>query len=709
VTSRAHLVAPLTAAALLAQQVASNALRDALFLSWFPVTTLPYFMAISAVLAVPAAESSGRLLARFGPARLVPTVFGLSGALFLTEWALIGAQPRGASALLYVHASVFGAIAISVFWSLLNERFDPHSAKPLMARIAAYAAFGGLAGGVGAERVAALVSPRALLLVLGLTGAACAAGAMVIGRGITPRRAQPAKSEDRRSGWTEIRQVPLLRNLALVVALASALAALVDYALKAEAVATFGQGEPLVRFFAIFYTATGLAAFALQAALGRVVLTRLGLDGSVASHPMVVGTAGVLGFMLPPPWSGILPRGFDVAFRASVFRAGYELFYTPLPDVTKRTAKPVIDVACDCLGKGAGAALILFLTRASPAYSIAAVQVAGVLAAGAELVVARRLRAGYVHALEGGLRRLGDDFERATQYSLSNFTVVESMAGLDRASMLRALGDAAGSRDTGRPHDPVVAAIADLRSGDLSRARAAIHALPSDPLVIGALIPLLEQRALLREVVAALTAFGTRGAAQLVDALLSPATPVAIQRRIPLLLRSCASTLARDGLVQGLDAFSFDVRLRCGSALVALTDRHPELNVSPKSALNAVAGALANAGDDATVRQHVFNLLALALDREPVRIAALAFETDDPYLRGTALEYLETVLPPALFSALSRRLPAPDARAPRDRAPLRRRGAAEARADLLHAGVTLKVSLDEVRRQLATSEGDRDG
>jgi hypothetical protein len=702
-------VAPLTAAALLAQQVASNALRDALFLSWFPVTTLPYFMAISAVLAVPAAESSGRLLARFGPARLVPTVFGVSGALFLTEWALIGAQPRGASALLYVHASVFGAIAISVFWSLLNERFDPHSAKPLMARVAAYAAFGGLAGGVGAERVAALVSPRALLLVLGFTGAACAAGAMVIGRGITLRRSQPAESEDRRSGWTEIRQVPLLRNLALVVALAAALAALVDYALKAEAVATFGQGEPLVRFFALFYAATGLAAFALQAALGRFVLTRLGLDGSVASHPLVVGTAGVLGFMLPPPWSGILPRGFDVAFRASVFRAGYELFYTPLRDVTKRTAKPVIDVACDCLGKGAGAALILLLTRASPAYSIAAVHVAGVLAAGAELVVARRLRVGYVHALEGGLRRQGDDFERATQYSLSNFTVVESMAGLDRASMLRALGDAAGSHDTGRPHDPVVAAIADLRSGDLSRTRAAIHALPSDPLVIGALIPLLEQRALLREVVAALTAFGSRGAAQLVDALLSPATPVAIQRRIPLLLRSCASTLARDGLVQGLDAFSFDVRLRCGSALVALTERHPELNVSPESALNAVARALANDGDDATVRQHVFNLLALALDREPVRIAALAFETDDPYLRGTALEYLETVLPPALFSALSRRLPAPDARAPHDRAPLRRRGAAEARADLLHAGVTLKVSLDEVRRQLATSEGDRDG
>ena len=70
------------------------------------------------------------------------------------------------------------------------------------------------------------------------------------------------------------------------------------------------------------------------------------------------------------------------------------------------------------------------------------------------------------------------------------------------------------------------------------------------------------------------------------------------------------------------------------------------------------------------------------------------FETDDPYLRGTALEYLDTVLPPAIFTALVPRLAAPGARPPRAR------DAAEARADLLHAGATLKVSLEEMRRQL---------
>ncbi|HEV7498767.1 MAG TPA: hypothetical protein VGQ33_02135, partial [Vicinamibacteria bacterium] len=250
--SRVHLVAPLTAAALIAQQVGSNAIRDGLFLSWFPVTALPYFVAGSALLAIPTAHGAGRLLVRFGPRRMVPALVALSGALFLVEWALFGPQPRAATVLLYLHSSVLGGIAISAFWSLLNERFDPHSAKALLARVAAAAAFGGFMGGLGAERIAALLSPHALLVALAITGAASVAGVLFVGIGAPPHRAS-TEVEDGRSGWSEIRRVPLLRDLALAVAFAAMLAALVDYVMKAEAVAYFGKGEPLVRFFGLFY------------------------------------------------------------------------------------------------------------------------------------------------------------------------------------------------------------------------------------------------------------------------------------------------------------------------------------------------------------------------------------------------------------------------------------------------------------------------
>lgn len=42
---------------------------------------------------------------------------------------------------------------------------------------------------------------------------------------------------------------------------------------------------------------------------------------------------------------------------------------------------------------------------------------------------------------------------------------------------------------------------------------------------------------------------------------------------------------------------------------------------------------------------HVFTLLALALPAEPLRLAFRGLHTDDQGLRGTALEYLDSVLP----------------------------------------------------------------
>ena len=150
---------------------------------------------------------------------LFPPLFASNAALFLVEWVLLGWQPRAAAVLLYLHSTVLGGIAISAFWSLLNERFDPHSAKPLMARVAAAATFGGFVGGVSAERVAALFPEGTLLPLLGLVGAGCVAGAVVVGRGAPPAATASWASRSRDGLWAQFQRQPLLRDLALVVAL----------------------------------------------------------------------------------------------------------------------------------------------------------------------------------------------------------------------------------------------------------------------------------------------------------------------------------------------------------------------------------------------------------------------------------------------------------------------------------------------------------
>jgi hypothetical protein len=694
--ARTAWAAPLTAAALIAQQVGANAIRDGLFLSFFAVQSLPYFMAGAAVLAILAAQASGRLLTRFGPVRMVPVLLVSSASLFVVEWLMLGSWPRAAAALLYLHSGVLGGIAISAFWSLLNERFDPHSAKPMMARVAAAATFGGFVGGVSAERVAASLPPGALLPMLSVVGGVCVAGALVVSKG-TLGHARAVNEPDNIGLRAQFKQQPLLRDLALVVTLAAVVAALADYLFKAQAVSYLGKGPQLVRFFGLFYSFTGLGAVLIQATFGRLAMARLGLAGSVASHPAAVGGAALLGFVVPAPWNGLFPRAFDVVVRNSTFRAGYELLYTPLAAATKRSAKSVIDVAFDCAGKGLGAVLLLVLVAAGPLQRVPAIEVAVALAAAGEFAVARRLRAGYVRALEGGLRRHDDGLEQAIEYSMADFTAATSIAGLDRAVVLQAVKSADAPRPPAPPADPVVAAIAEFRSGDLLRIRAALYNPPQDPLIIASLVPLLARDDVVRRVSQVLTAFGARAAGEMVSVLLDPGTSDVVRRRLPLALKSCPSPIARDGLCIALESYNLDVRLRCGRALLALTDEHPELTRPLPHALALVERELGSGGEPHLVREHVFNLLALALDREPVRIAARAFTTDDAYVRGTALEYLETVLPAPIFTALRPRLstsvPATAARRP----------AAEVRADLIRAGTTMTVSLDELRRQLDAS------
>jgi AAA family ATP:ADP antiporter len=695
---RAHILAPLTAAALIAQQVGSNALRDGLFLSFFPVSRLPFLMGTAAVLAVPAAQLSGRVLTRFGPIRVVPVVLGSSALLFFVEWMLLASLPRTTSVVLYFHSSVLGAIAVSALWSLLNERFDPHSAKRLMTRVAAAATFGGVIGGVGAERVATLLPRGALLLILAVVGCGCVAGAAALGAG-APARRVPTKVPDPVSGWTHIQRQPLLRDLALVVALAAMLAAFVDYVLKANAVAYFGKGESLVRFFGLFYAGTGLGAVVIQSALGRVALLRLGVGGSVATHPIVVAGATLLSSVTPFAWLGVLPRGLDVAVRNSLFRTGYELLYTPLAEATKRSAKSIVDVAGDGIGKGVGAGLIVLLASLVPAHPLAAVNIAAVATAGAEFVLARRLRAGYVDALEGGLRRQGEEFE-PPQYSMGDFTIAGNMGPLDRESIRRALALVEGKNADGAPldqaaaADPVVAAIIELRSHDPGRIRAALRDLPRDPLLVGALVPLLATDELVRPVVTALNTFGARAAGEMASVLLDPAASEVVRRRLPLALKSCPSPLARDALFAALQSPIFELRLRCGRALIALTDEHPTLLVPFTGLLALVEHEVRGTAPPHLVREHIFNLLALALEREPVRIAAQSFATTDAYLRGTALEYLETVLPARVFELMGPVL------AVTGPTPPRKRPAADPRAELLRAGATMVMSRDELRRQL---------
>lgn len=102
----------------------------------------------------------------------------------------------------------------------------------------------------------------------------------------------------------------------------------------------------------------------------------------------------------------------------------------------------------------------------------------------------------------------------------------------------------------------------------------------------------------------------------------------------------------------------FDVRVQVALGLAQLQD---EAQVTLRDEVFDVAHhelttgrATRKDGDEGVHRglAHVFGVLGLTLDREPLTIAYRALRSEDRALRGTAFEYLEVVIPPRVREPL---------------------------------------------------------
>lgn len=668
--------ATVASAAMIAQQVAGKSARDALFLSNFRVNHLPAMMAGSAVLSLLAVVWLTRLITRFSPAKVVPAIFSLSALALVGEWVVNAQSPSIASVLVYFHTAVLGPAVISAFWSLMNERFDPHTAKRAVARVAGGGTLGGVLGSLAAWRAASVIAVPTMLLFLALANVVCVIATMFLiapqtALGVAKEREANVAPEAREtipSAVRVLRDVPYLRNLSLLVALGAVTSTLLDYVFSAQAVAHIGKGPALLSFFALFWLAVGVFSFSLQTLLGKFALEKLGLAVTVALLPGVVVLGGAFGLAVPGLLSSSLVRGAEAVQRNSLFRAAYELLYTPLPEEKKRATKTIIDVGFDRLGTVVGGGIAIVTLRLAPASASLILLFVGVAAALVTLLRSKVLHAGYIGALEEGLKKgalkldLKDAIDPATR-----LTLTAAMAGkadaIDPERMIERL-EARGS--AGAQLSP--------------QSDRGLTAAPGQLLDVAPTIRLLADKDRYLEAIELLRAEAPECTGQLLDALLSPKVAFVIRKRIPRVLSRCSTQRAADGLMTGLWDQRFEVRYECGHALARITEKTSDIQISLESVLEAVKAEVAmssevwekqpppefDTADDAEPAlvdrllrdradrslEHVFTVLALHLDREPLRLAFKALHSVDESLRGTALEYLENVLPDEVRDAV---------------------------------------------------------
>jgi hypothetical protein len=172
----------------------------------------------------------------------------------------------------------------------------------------------------------------------------------------------------------------------------------------------------------------------------------------------------------------------------------------------------------------------------------------------------------------------------------------------------------------------------------------------------------------------------------------------------------------------GLDDTRFDVRFQAARSLTEILDKNPTVVIDAarvfdvlereasvgrpvwesRRLLDNVSSSESLSPLDEFVRDragtslaHVFTLLALVLPREPLQIAFRSLQTDDQHLQGTALEYLDGILPARirerLWPYLERR---PTTRSARPRE--------EVIAELLRSHRSIAINLETLRRVAAS-------
>jgi hypothetical protein len=173
---------------------------------------------------------------------------------------------------------------------------------------------------------------------------------------------------------------------------------------------------------------------------------------------------------------------------------------------------------------------------------------------------------------------------------------------------------------------------------------------------------------------------------QLNDALLDPRSEVLIRRRVPHALGGAVGHRAIQALLRGLEDPDFEVRLECARVAARMADADPALRLSLDDVLPRVerelavperrweqqgrrrreaheAPAILEKADLPFIDRSMelaFSLLALISGCEIAGSTLRALHSANPVLRGTALEYLQTVLPERLRRALVARIPGGD-------------------------------------------------
>src|SRR5438477_2610803 len=161
---------------IIASYSVTKAVRDSLFVTKIGPTQLPYvYLLIAGAMGLVSIVYS-RAVNRVGLHRLIRITSLIAISNLFLFWWLFKNDSTIWFYVLYVWASLFGAITASQFWLLATHVFDPREARRVFAWLGVGGIFGGIVGGGLTNRMAHWFGTESLLILC----AAMMAGTIVL-------------------------------------------------------------------------------------------------------------------------------------------------------------------------------------------------------------------------------------------------------------------------------------------------------------------------------------------------------------------------------------------------------------------------------------------------------------------------------------------------------------------------------------------------
>lgn len=353
-------------------------LRDALGLEG-GADKLQWLFTATFVVMVLMVPVFGALASRLPATRFVPLIYRVIAASMLVFGVLIANRiaPVAVGRVFFVWISIYNLFIVSIFWSVLVDRFSSEQGRRLFGFIAAGGTLGTFIGPLLAATMATRLGPVALTVAAALLLEV----AVRCYRALLSRTQSQSGSrliEDRRmggsmlAGITLITRSPYLLGLVLFMLLHTSAATLLYFEQGRIVAGSYADVASRTQFFAVVDLIVSALTLIFQLLLTAPLIRLVGVGGALVALPLATIVAFSAMALAPVPATVALAQGLRRAVEFAIVRPAREVLWTVVSREEKYKAKNVIETLVYRGGDAASGWLSVGLTALGAGFGLVA-------------------------------------------------------------------------------------------------------------------------------------------------------------------------------------------------------------------------------------------------------------------------------------------------------------------------------------------------